>query len=63
VGRAGWSLMAGVAGSGYKTVRHWNWYVFSTPFICMEAVDIFGKFFIGGLLAAALWNKWGKASA
>jgi len=29
----------------------------------MEAVDIFDKFFIGGLLAAALWNKWGKASA
>jgi hypothetical protein len=29
----------------------------------MEAEDLFGKFFIAGLLAAALWNKWGKPSA
>jgi hypothetical protein len=63
LGRAGWSLMACLAAFGYKTVPYWNWYGFSTHFIRMEAEDLFGKFFIGGLLAAALWNKWRKASA
>jgi hypothetical protein len=63
VGRAGWSLMAGVGAFGFKTVPYWNWYGFSTHFTCMEAEDLFGKFFIGGLLAAALRNKWGKALA
>jgi hypothetical protein len=29
----------------------------------MEAEDLFGKIFMGGLLAAALSNKWEKAEA
>lgn len=63
VNRATWSALAGVAAFGYKIVPCWTWYGFSSRFIGMEALDLIGKFFIGGLVAAALWRRWGQAAS
>ena len=41
---------------------YWNWYGFSTPFIAMEALDVVGKFFIGGLILSALMKKLAPAA-
>ena len=57
LGRAGWLLVLGLAAFTLKIMPYWNWYGFSTSFIAMEALDLVGKFFIGGLVLSALLNK------
>ena len=57
IGRAGWLTLAGLAVVALKLLPYWNWYGFSPGFIAMEALDVVGKFFIGGLVLGALANK------
>ena len=44
-----------------KLAPYWNWYGFSPLFIAMEALDVVGKFFIGGLVLSALMKKLAPA--
>jgi hypothetical protein len=61
--RAGWSTIAGLAAFLLKIMPYHTWYGFSHAFIHQEALDLIGKFFIGGLVASFLWKKWGSASS
>jgi hypothetical protein len=56
-GRAMWLLAAGCAAFALKDLPYWNWYGFSVPFLGMEALDLLGKFFLGGLLLSFLQKK------
>jgi uncharacterized membrane protein YgdD (TMEM256/DUF423 family) len=58
--RAGWLLLMGVAAFVIKFLPYWNWYGFSAPFVAMEALDLVGKFFIGGLVLGGLFNRMTK---
>ncbi|PYT08838.1 MAG: hypothetical protein DMF60_03745 [Acidobacteria bacterium] len=53
----------GLAAFTINMLPYWNWYGFSTSFMGMEALDLVGKFFIGGLVLSALLNKTLKAKA
>ena len=55
--RAGWLTLVGLAAFTLKELPYWNWYGLSIPFVAMEALDLLGKFFIGGLLLGGLMNK------
>ncbi len=55
--RAGWLLLMGLAAFAIKFLPYWNWYGFSAPFVAMEALDLVGKFFIGGLVLGALFKR------
>lgn len=57
LGRAGWLSLVGLAVVALKLMPYWNWYGFSPGFIAMEALDVVGKFFLGGLLLGALAKK------
>lgn len=54
---AGWLAVAGLAAFALKMLPYWNWYGFSVGFLGMEALDLVGKFFLGGLLLGALAKK------
>jgi hypothetical protein len=56
-GKACWAAVAGCAAFAIKIVPYWNWYGFTPGFIGMEALDMIGKFFLGGLLLAFLAKK------
>jgi predicted secreted protein len=56
-GKAYWAAIAGFTAFAIKVVPYWNWYGFSPQFIGMEAFDMIGKFFLGGLLMAFLAKK------
>ena len=61
----GHSLKLGLVGLvivALKLAPYWNWYGFSPPFIAMEALDVVGKFFIGGLVLSALMKKLAPAA-
>ncbi len=55
--RAGWLTLIGFAVVALKLLPYWNWYGFTPAFIGMEALDVVGKFFIGGLLLAWMARK------
>lgn len=55
--RASRLFVAGLAAFTLKILPYWNWYGFSTGFVAMEALDMLGKFFIGGLVLGALMKK------
>ena len=61
LGRAGCLTLLGLVVVALKLLPYWNWYGFSATFIAMEALDIVGKFFIGGLLLAWLAKKMAAA--
>ena len=52
-----WLLVAGCAAFALKELPYWNWYGFSVPFLGMEALDMIGKFFLGGLMLSILQKK------
>jgi hypothetical protein len=56
--RAGWLVLAGAAAFVVKFVPYWNWYGFPMKFVGMEAFDLLGKFFLGGLVLGWLMKKF-----
>jgi hypothetical protein len=56
-GRASWLLLAGLASFTVKFLLYWNWYGFPPAFVGMELLDLVGKFFLGGLVLAALQKR------
>lgn len=55
--RAGWLALAGAAAFVLKFVPYWNWYGFPVRFVGMEALDLVGKFFLGGMVLGWLMKK------
>jgi hypothetical protein len=58
ISKATWAGLAGLIAFLLKIVPYWNWYGFSSSFMGMEALDLIGKFILGGLLLGALAKKF-----
>ena len=61
-GHAGKLTLVGLAIVALKLAPYWNWYGFTPAFTAMEALDVVGKFFIGGLVLSALMKKLAPAA-
>jgi hypothetical protein len=57
IGQAAWLAVAGMAAFALKQLPYWNWYGFPSSFVAIEALDLLGRFLIGGLVLGALRKK------
>ena len=62
LGHARQLAVIGLVVVALKLAPYWNWYGFSPAFTAMEALDVVGKFFIGGLVLSALMKKLAPAA-